>query len=86
MARKMKAQEIPEKEAGDIIREALKERYMLQVDLADKMGIRQASLSGNINRKRISLDVFWTVMNAMEYDVAVIDRTTGEVMWKVTTK
>ena len=73
-------------ENGEIIKAALKERGMMQIDLADKLGVLQSSISGSINRKRVGLDVFCTILNAMDYDVAVVDRTTGEVMWKVEVK
>lgn len=71
---------------GSIIKAAMKERRLIQIDLADKLGIKQSSLSGNINRRRISMEVFSTILNAMDYDVAVVDRETGEVMWKVSDK
>lgn len=73
-------------EPGDIIRNAMLHRGMVQVDLADKLGVLQSSLSGNINRKRISLSVFSKMLDAMDFDVAVVDRETGEVMWNVIVK
>ena len=76
-------QEIPVKAEGDILRASMKERGITQVELADKLGILQSSLSGNINRRRMSLEVFREILDAMEYDVAVVDRRTGEIMWKV---
>lgn len=84
MAKKVK--EISVMDEGSILKSAMKERGMMQVDLADKLGVLQSSISGNINRKRMGLEVFSTMLNAMEYDVAVVDRATGEVMWKVAVK
>ena len=86
MARKGTATEVEALEENKIIRVAMKERGVVQVELAKRLGILQSSLSGNINRTRMSLDVFNTMLNAMDYDVAVVDRTTGEVKWKVVVK
>ena len=85
MAQKVK-KEIPVMEEGEILKASVKERKITQVELADRLGIRQSSLSGNINRRRMSLEVFSTILNAMGYDVAVVDRETGEVKWKVEVK
>lgn len=85
MARKNK-EEARSYEPGDIIRNALIDRGMLQIELADKLGITQASLSGNVNRKRMSLEVFSKTLDVMGFDVAVVDRETGEVFWKVAVK
>lgn len=86
MAKKSVEREITVQEDLMILREAMKERLMTQVDLADKLGILQSSLSGSLNRKRASVEVFCRILDAMDYDVAVIDRETGEVMWKVAVK
>ena len=85
MAQKEK-KEIQGMDSGMILKNAMKSRSMMQIDLADKLGVLQSSISGNINRKRMSLEVFNTMLNAMDYDVAVVDRETGEVMWKVAVK
>ena len=86
MAKKVGKGSIPVMDNGEILRSAMKKREMMQVDLADKLGVFQSSISGNVNRKRMGLDVFSTMLNAMDYDVAVVDRNTGEVMWKVAVK
>ena len=74
------------KEDVMILREAMKARGITQVVLADKLGVLQSSLSGSLNRKRSSMEVFCRLLNAMDYDVAVVDRETGEVVWKVAVK
>ena len=84
--KKVQKEGIPVMEEGKILKDAMKERRIMQVELADKLGVLQSSISGNINRKRMSLEVFSTMLNAMDYDVAVVDRNTGEVMWKVAVK
>lgn len=86
MAKKVKEENIPVMEEGEILKASIKERSITQVELADRLGIRQSSLSGNINRRRMSLEVFSEILNAMDYDVAVVDRETGEVVWKVAVK
>ena len=86
MAQKAKKVEVPVMEEGAILKASIKERGITQVELADRIGIRQSTLSDNINRRRMSLKVFGEVLNAMEYDIAVVDRSTGEIMWKVDVK
>lgn len=86
MAQKAKKVEVPVMEEGAILKASIKERGITQIELADRIGIRQSTLSDNINRRRMSLKVFGEVLNAMEYDVAVVDRSTGEIMWKVDVK
>ena len=86
MVKKAKVREISVTDEGSILKAAMKERGMMQVDLADRLGVLQSAVSGNVNRRRMSLEVFSTMLNAMEYDVAVVDRNTGEVVWKVAVK
>lgn len=86
MAQKAKKVEVPVMEEGAILKASIKERGITQIELADRIGIRQSTLSDNINRRRMSLKVFGEVLNAMEYDIAVMDRSTGEIMWKVDVK
>ena len=86
MAQKTGKQEVPVISNGQVIKEALKERGMMQVDLADRLGVLQSSISTSINRKHLGLDVFTKLLDAMDFDVAAVDRKTGEVMWKVEVK
>ena len=86
MARKVKEEEILVLNEGDAIRSAMKERGMKQIELAEKLGMLQSGLSNSINRKHISVDVFKTILDAMDYDVAVVDRQTGEVKCRVIVK
>lgn len=86
MARKVKEEEILVLNEGDAIRSAMKERGMKQIELAEKLGMLQSGLSNSINRKHISVDAFKAILNAMDYDVAIVDRQTGEVKWKVVVK
>lgn len=84
--KKRKEEERYEREGTDIMRRALKEREMTQVDLADKLGVMQSTVSMHFSRIRIGLDVFLNVLDTMEYDVIVVDRKTGEKKWKVIQK
>ena len=83
MARAKTDKEVTQKSYTDIFRLAMKERNVKQIELADKLGILQSAVSGNLNRRRIGLDVFNTMLDALDYDVAVVDRTTGEIRWIV---
>lgn len=86
MTRKEKYDMIPAKDSSDILKRAIKERELTQVEVADRIGIRQSGLSGLINRPKMTMYGFGTVLNAMDYDIAVVDRNTGEVIWKVAVK
>ena len=68
-----------------ILKEAMRERNERQTALAGKIGIKQSSLSTALRRDRMSMDVFAEILDAMEYDVVVVDRRTGEPMWQVGT-
>lgn len=74
---------IPEKKSNAILKQALVERCVNQIELANRMGMIQSSVSGNINRQKIGLDVFTRMLDVLDYDVVVVDRHTGEALWKV---
>lgn len=67
----------------DVLRAAMLRRGTNQTKLADKMGMLRNGLSQNMSRKRISLEMFRRILDAMDYDVYVVDRKTNEVAWKV---
>ena len=66
-----------------ILKAAIRERGETQVKLASKLGIRQNTLSTNMTRDRMGLDNFRKILNALGYDVAVVDRENGEIRWVV---
>ena len=68
---------------NSVVKAALKEREMTQMALAERMGISQTSLSNSINRVRMSVQVLKEVLDAMEFDVVVVDRRTGEEKWTI---
>lgn len=69
--------------SSGILKEAMKEKGLVQAKLAAQIGLSQHGLSENINRGRISLQMFGRLLDAMGYDVCVTDRETCEVKWKV---
>ena len=83
MARNGKGSNVMALGDSDAMRYAMKSRGITQIVLADKLGIKQSGLSGSLNRKRTTMDVFKRTLDAMEYDVAVVDRRTGEILCKV---
>ena len=66
-----------------IMKRAQKSRGVTQDVIADRLGIKRNSLCQNINRKRMSLSVFSSFLNALDYDVVIVDRDTGEKLWKL---
>lgn len=66
-----------------ILRRAIEEKGITQTKLAARIGIKQNALSANICRDRMSLDNFKRILNALGYDVAVVDRESGDVRWIV---
>ena len=86
MTKKEKYEAIQAEEDKAILRMALKERGTTQVEVADKLGMYQSGLSGLMNRQKMTIYGFSTILNAMDYDLAVVDRETGEVKWKVAIK
>lgn len=67
----------------EIMRVTRVERKVTQTVLAGRLGMSQNALSANMLRKRTSLGMFVNILGAMDYDVCVIDRETGEIKWKV---
>ena len=54
-----------------VMKDALKKSGILQSELAEKLQITQASISGNMNRTKMGIDVFIRMINAMGYSVVV---------------
>ena len=79
----MEDKRVPVKFDRDIIKVARKARGMTQDVIAGMLGIKQNALSQGVNRSRMSLWMFSRVLNVLGYDVVVVDRDTGEPMWKL---
>ena len=65
------------------IRGVIAERKVRQSDLAVKLCMSHNVLSENINRNRMSLGNFCKILDAMGYDVVVVDRETGKSVCRV---
>ena len=79
----MKNAKVKSAKSNEILRMAKDSKGFRQTELAEKLGMAQASLSGNMNRSRIGLDVFAKLLDAMGYDVTIVDRESGKELWKV---
>mgnify|MGYP002524305154 CR=1 FL=1 len=66
-----------------VLKEALKSRGMTQTALAKELGMLVSGLSMNMSRDNMGLDNFRKILNALDYDVVVVDRRTGEKVWTV---
>ena len=66
-----------------ILRMALKRRGMTQANVASKLGIVPHAVSANMTRDHMGLDNFVKMLDAMDYDVYVVDRRTKEGVWCV---
>ena len=68
-----------------ILREALQQSGMRQMDIAEKFGLTTPTVSANMRRDRMSMDVFVSYLEAMGFSVFVgkMDGEVFEPMWKV---
>lgn len=66
-----------------IMKDAIRARGITQMKLAEMMDTTQNNLSACLNRSRTSVEVFKEVMDALEYDVVIVDRRTGESVYKL---
>lgn len=69
-----------------IMKNAMKARDMTQVGLAEKMGMLQSALSAKLSRPRLSFDVFKDILDALDFDIVIVDRENSEAIWKVGTE
>lgn len=69
-----------------ILRKAQRNRNVTQAVIADRIGMKLSALSGNMNRNRMSLVMFSRILSALDYDVVIQDRETGEVVYKLDTE
>lgn len=67
----------------DILKKAQRKRAVTQETLAQRIGVKRNALNQNMNRSRMSLNTFIDVLNAMDYDIVIVDRETGEAEWKI---
>ena len=79
----MEDKRIPMRGEKDIMKLAQKSRHVTQEVIANRMNVKRNALNQNMNRVRMSLDTFAKVLNALDYDIIVTDRETGEAMWSL---
>lgn len=68
-----------------ILQSARSERKLTQEVIANKTGMKRNAVSQSLNRPRISLEMFSRLLNAMDYDIVIVDRADGEAKWKLDT-
>lgn len=66
-----------------ILKKAQRSRNVTQGMLAEELGMKQNSLCQNMSRPRMSLGMFSKILDALDYDVVVVDRETGNAMWRL---
>lgn len=66
-----------------ILHTAQKSRRCTQKQIADMLGVHISSINRSMNRPRMSLEMFSKILDALDYDVVIADRETGNVMWKL---
>lgn len=59
---------------NEIIRSAMQKTGITQVQLGEKLGVRQTAISNTVVRPGITLSKFVTFMDALGYDVIVQPR------------
>ena len=66
-----------------ILHTAQKSRRCTQKQIADMLGVHISSINRSMNRTRMSLEMFSKILDALDYDVVIVDRNTGEPAWKL---
>ena len=79
----MKKQDTLIMRENDILSAARSCKGMTQAAIGKKLNMLQNAVSMNMSRKRISLEMFARLLDAMGYDVVVVDRDDGSAKWKV---
>ena len=82
----MNSKEVQVLSGRTILRKAMKDRNVTQVMLSGVVGMRQTAISQSLTRTRIGLGVFAKLLSALDYDVVIQDRETGEVVYKLDTE
>lgn len=59
---------------NDIIRSAMKQTGITQVQLGEKLGVRQTAISNTVVRPGTTVSKFVIIMDALGYDVVVKPR------------
>ena len=79
----MEDKRIPIRVDKDILKLAQKSRHVTQDVIANALRMKRNSLCQNMSRPRMSLGMFAKILDALDYDVVVVNRETGEAEWQV---
>lgn len=74
---------IPIRGDKDILKAAQKSRHVTQDVIAEKLNVKRNALCQSMNRSRMSLGMFSKILDVLDYDVLIADRSTGEVVWQL---
>lgn len=67
----------------DILKRAQRTRNATQAMMCERLGMSSSALSQNMHRPKMSLGMFSKILDALDYDVVIADRETGNVLWKL---
>lgn len=79
----MDEKRIPIRKDKDILKLAQKSRHVTQDVIASSLKMKRNSLSQNMSRPRMSLGMFAKILDALDYDVMIVNRETGEAEWQL---
>ena len=64
----------------EILAQAMESRGVTQSELAVKAGVSRSTISTNIRRDNMGLDVFVNYLNLLGYSVVVCDKENGKLI------
>lgn len=79
----MEETRVPVRLDREILKLAQKKRNVTQEMIANSLGMKRNSLCQNMSRQRMSLGMFAKILDAMDYDVMIVNRETGEADWQL---
>ena len=79
----MEEKRIPIRVDKDILKLAQKSRHVTQDTIANALKMKRNSLCQNMSRPRMSLGMFAKILDALDYDVTIVNRETGEAEWQL---
>lgn len=79
----MEETRVPVRADREILKLAQKKRNMTQEMIANSLNMKRNSLCQNMSRQRMSLGMFAKILDAMDYDVMIVNRETGVADWQL---
>ena len=79
----MEDKRIPIRPDKDILKSAQKSRHVTQDMIAEKLNVKRNALCQSMNRPRMSLGMFAKILDALDYDVVIVNRETDEPEWQL---